>query len=432
MKENMPLRTPQEALHYYCGLLGKIPQVIEVRTAPDGNNLIAWTIISTPPFQNNPRGSVLSAMIATTTRMADTFMEIQIMNIQELPEDSAPLPGEAVWKPEPQDTPATQPPVATAQPSGTTPRSTPENQRRSPGRFDGSNTSQQSTSEDAPMAQTRGAAPMAIVYDFDGTLAPGRMQDRQFIPSTIGMDVDQFWQDVDRNTIQHQADPILSYMFVMLEKARQSGTIIQEQALAQIGPGTIFFPGVQEWFGQVNQDALQQGIRLRHFVISSGNSEIIENTTIAGEFERIYASRFLYNQDGQAVWPARVINFINKPNYLYRINKGALDQQDLFVINEFIPEPERAVPFENIVYIGDGETDVPCFQTITSQGGLAVAVHQPGGGDDARRYLNEGRVAAAVNADYRPNSSLHRIVQCQIGMIAARTKLRNAIQPKRA
>ena len=296
-----------------------------------------------------------------------------------------------------------------------------------PGEAVGKRESPGTPPERTPHAMT----PMAICYDFDGTLAPGRMQDRQFIPSTIGMDIEEFWEEVNRNTIRHQADPILSYMLVMLEKARQAGVIIHQSDLAQTGPGITFFPGVQEWFERANQYAAAQGVRLSHFAISSGNSEIIENTRIANEFERIYASRFIYDQEDRAIWPARIINFINKPNYLYRINKGALDQQDLFMINEFIPEPERAVPFENLIYIGDGETDIPCFQTITSQGGLAIAVHQPEAREDAQRYLAEGRVQAAAVADYRPRTCLDRIVQCQIDLVATRARLRNTISGER-
>ena len=274
--------------------------------------------------------------------------------------------------------------------------------------------------------------PMAIVYDFDGTLSPGRMQDRQFIPDTIGMDVDEFWREVDRNTVRHQADPILSYMFVMLEKARLAGVNVRRKDLSRMGPGTSFFPGVEEWFRKTRQLARERGIRLGHFVVSSGNSEIIEATSIAGRFERIYASRFLYDGHDRAVWPARVVNFINKPNYLYRINKGALDQQDLFVINEFIPEPERAVPFPNMVYIGDGETDVPCFQTVTSQGGLAIAVHDGDGRETAEQYRREGRVEAVAPADYRPGSPLEQILAAQMDLVSARASLQRQIDAPRA
>ena len=386
MNDNQPLETAQKALQHYCTLVERIPQVIEVRTNTYGDNTIAWTVISNPPLDEKPRKDILEAQVDTLYRIAQPFLEIHIMNLQELPSQFQP-PGKLVWSRE-------------------------------------SQSGQPNFPDDAQYGKT----PMAICYDFDGTMAPGRMQDRQFIPSTIGMDVDEFWEEVNRNTVLQQADPILSYMFIMLEQARQAGITICQKDLAQTGPGITFFPGVTSWFKRVNTYADHRGVRLSHFVISSGNSEIIENTPIANEFERIYASRFLYDQQDRAVWPARIVDFINKPNYLYRINKGALDQQSLFVINDFIPEPERAIPFENMVYIGDGETDVPCFQTIMSQGGLSIAVHQPEGREDARRYLDEGRVAAAVEADYRPDSPLDQIIRCQIDLVAAQDRLRNATQ----
>ena len=261
--------------------------------------------------------------------------------------------------------------------------------------------------------------PMAIVYDFDGTLAPGRMQDRLFIPEITGMTVDDFWERVNSNTLFHEADSTLSYMYTMLETAREAGHLIRRDNLTKSSPGIVFFPGVTGWFTRMNRYAEQTGIALRHYVISSGNSEIIEETRIAQKFHRIYASRFLYDQEGCAVWPARAINFINKTQYLYRINKGALDQKDINVINEVIPRPERFVPFENMIYLGDGETDIPCFQTIHSQGGLAIAVYDHDGRDGAERFRQEERVNAIAPADYQPGKLLECIIQSQMDLIAA-------------
>ena len=270
-------------------------------------------------------------------------------------------------------------------------------------------------------------APMAIVYDFDGTLAPGRMQDGQFIPDTIGMDVEEFWDEVNANTLQHNADPILSYMYVMLRKCREAGAEVHLDDLANRSGEIEFFPGVREWFGRMNGHAEALGVQLDHFVISSGNSEIIESTPIAPNFQRIYASRFLYDEHGAAVWPAVAINFTNKTQYLFRINKGALDHQDIPMINQYVPQDERAVPFESMVYLGDGETDVPCFQLITNLGGLSVAIHQPGQRENAEQYRADGRVAAVAVADYRAGSHLERIVRAQITLVASRNRVRQNI-----
>ena len=270
-------------------------------------------------------------------------------------------------------------------------------------------------------------APMAIVYDFDGTLAPGRMQDRQFIPATIGGDVEKFWDAVNENTAEHNADPILSYMYVMLKKCREAGAEVHRDDLAEKSGDIRFFPGIEEWFGRMNTHAASLGVRLEHFVISSGNAEIIESTTIAHEFQRIYASRFLYDEQGMAAWPAVAINFTTKTQYLFRINKGALDHQDIPMINQYIPRNERAVPFENMVYVGDGETDVPCFQLITNLGGLSVAVHEEGKRASAQQYLEDGRVDAVAAADYQPGSHLERIVRAQVTLVASRNRVRQNI-----
>ena len=260
---------------------------------------------------------------------------------------------------------------------------------------------------------------MAIVYDFDGTLAPGRMQDRQFIPDTLMMDVTQFWQEVNQTSRDHEADPILTYMYAMLQKCRDAGVRVTREDLAVRSGETHFYPGVDRWFGRNNRYAQKRGIQLQHYCISSGNAEIIEATPIAPEFHRIYASRFMYDPQGNAVWPAVAINFTTKTQYLFRINKGALDQKDTPMINQYIPREARAVPFENMVYLGDGETDIPCFRVIRDMGGMAIAVHDPGCHEAARQYLKEGRVDALAPADYRQDTLLDQLVRNRIDLVAA-------------
>ena len=252
--------------------------------------------------------------------------------------------------------------------------------------------------------------PMAIIYDFDGTLAPGRMQDRQFVPD-VGVTIQDFWDEVDLTTATHSADPILSYMYVMLRKARQAGVPVHRDDLARKSGSIEFFPGVDTWFHRINHAAQDLNVNVQHFVISSGNSEIIEATPIAPHLHRIYASRFLYDENGVAVWPAVAINFTTKTQYLFRINKGALDQQDISMINEYIPRSQRAVPFENMIYIGDGETDVPCFQVITDLGGISIAVYpEEDAAAAAKKYLQDGRVWATAPTDYSQDSSLERMI----------------------
>ena len=259
--------------------------------------------------------------------------------------------------------------------------------------------------------------PLAVIYDFDGTLAPGNMQDRQFIPD-IGMTAADFWREVDALSDETQADRILSYMYVMLEKAKSAGMPVRREDLVAWSRDIEFFPGVESWFDRIDAYGQDKGVSVEHYVISSGNSEIIEGTSIAHRFREIYASKFLYDADGIAVWPALAINFTTKTQYLFRINKGAHDLNDSSAINRYVPQSERPVPFQNMVYIGDGETDVPCFRLVKDLGGLSIAVYPEGGRKQAERYREEGRVNCVVPADYTENGELDNAVKSYINLVS--------------
>ena len=268
--------------------------------------------------------------------------------------------------------------------------------------------------------------PLALIYDFDGTLAPGNMQERQFIPD-IGMTAPEFWTEVDALAQEHHADGILAYMFVMLQKARAAGRPVRREDLIAKSHEIEFFPGVEDWFARVDGYGLSRGVEVKHYVISSGNSEIIEGASIADRFTRIYASKFLYDDNGFAVWPAVAINFTTKTQYLFRINKGAHDWEDSSIINRFVPPEERPVPFQNMVYIGDGETDVPCFRLVKDLGGLSIAVYDNGSQRQAEQYRREGRVNSVAPAVYTEGSELDCAVKSYIDLVAARSMLRQAL-----
>lgn len=270
--------------------------------------------------------------------------------------------------------------------------------------------------------------PLALIYDFDGTLAPGNMQERQFIPD-IGMTAADFWQEVEAVAEENQADGILTYMFVMLEKARAAGMPVRRDDLVARSRETVFFPGVEHWFRRIDDYGRRLGVRVEHYVISSGNSEIIEGTSIAASLTRIYASKFLYDAEGYAVWPAVAINFTTKTQYLFRINKGAHDWKDSSIINKFVPPHERPIPFENMVYIGDGETDVPCFRLVKDLGGVSIAVYRNGGHDQAEQYRDEGRVNCVAPADYTEESELDGMVKAYIDLVASRATFKRALLP---
>ena len=270
--------------------------------------------------------------------------------------------------------------------------------------------------------------PLAIIYDFDGTLAPGNMQERQFIPE-IGMTATEFWTEVDTLAREHHADGILTYMFVMLQKARAAGRPVRRDDLVAKSHEIEFFPGVEDWFARIDGYGRDRGVAVEHYVISSGNSEIIEGTSIADSFTRIYASKFLYDHKGFAVWPAVAINFTTKTQYLFRINKGAHDLGDSSIINKFVPPENRPVPFQNMIYIGDGETDVPCFRLVKDLGGLSIAVYANGAHQQAEQYRMEGRVNSVAPAVYTEGSDLDCSVKSNIDLVAARSTLRRALHP---
>ena len=271
--------------------------------------------------------------------------------------------------------------------------------------------------------------PVAIVYDFDGTLAPGNAQEPQFIPD-IGMKPKDFWAEVDQLSSDHQADKILMYMRLMLEKARATNVPVRLQDFHDRGGAINLFDGVQEWFGRIDEYGRGEGVRIKHYMVSSGNAELIEGTSIASKFEKVYASRFMFNENGVAVWPAQALNYTTKTQYLFRINKGTHDPSDDKEINQFVDMKDRPIPFENMVYIGDGPTDVPCFRLVKDLGGLSVVVFRPrkkGAREAAERFRVDGRVHVVVPAKYENGTELDKVVKAFIRHVAAREALSKLI-----
>ena len=271
--------------------------------------------------------------------------------------------------------------------------------------------------------------PLAIVYDFDGTLAPGNAQETQFIPD-IGMKPKDFWKEVDQLSSGHKADKILMYMHLMLEKARAANVPVRLQDFRHRGSAIDLFDGVEGWFDRIGEYGKGKGVRVKHYIVSSGNSELIEGTSIASKFEMVYASKFMFDENGVAVWPAQALNYTTKTQYLFRINKGTPDPSDDTEINEFVAMKDRPIPFKNMVYIGDGPTDVPCFRLVKDQGGLSVAVFRPymsGAREAAERFRDDGRVHAVVPATYKDGTELDKVVKAYIRHVAAREALSKLI-----
>lgn len=268
---------------------------------------------------------------------------------------------------------------------------------------------------------------IAIAYDFDGTLAPGNMQEHQFIPD-IGMAVTDFWKEVSRIAKENDGDEVLVYMSLMLEKAQAKHIKVNRIALKEKGKGIELFPGVSDWFSRINDYAKSRNVIPEHYLISSGNEEIAAGTSIASEFKRIYASKFRYNEYDAAIWPVLAVNYTNKTQFLFRINKGVLEASDKKGVNKFVRMEERPVPFENMVFIGDGETDVPCFRLVKDLGGLSVAVHERRKSELAKRLLKEGRVHLATEANYSAGKALEVAIFAKIDDVAARHRLMKTLK----
>ena len=271
--------------------------------------------------------------------------------------------------------------------------------------------------------------PMAIVYDFDGTLTPGNAQEPQFIPD-VGMKPREFWAEVDRLSSDNQADKILMYMRLMLEKARAANVPVRLQDFHDRGSAITLFDGVEGWFDRIEEYGRGEGVRVKHYIVSSGNAELIEGTSIASKFEMIYASRFMFDENGVAVWPAQALNYTTKTQYLFRINKGTHDPSDDTEINQFVEMRDRPIPFENMIYIGDGPTDIPCFRLVKDLGGLSVAVFRPnkkGARETAERFRDDGRVHTVVPTKYNFRTELDKLVRTHIDHLAVREAFRKLV-----
>lgn len=265
-------------------------------------------------------------------------------------------------------------------------------------------------------------ARVALVYDFDGTLAPGTMQEQSFFPA-VGEDPNEFWEETKARAKKHDMDEILAYMELMLERSNATEASIARTKFKKYGEGIIFFPGVETWFDRINKYAASVGVKASHYIISSGNRETIEGTRIARHFKRIFASCFRYNQDGVAIWPALAVNYTNKAQFLFRINKGVENSHENEKVNKYTKEEDRPYPFKNFIYLGDGDTDIPAMKMVTYQGGKSIVVYQSKKRDarkKAHTLIAQHRADIAVPADYTAKSLLERAVKAAIQQVASR------------
>lgn len=256
---------------------------------------------------------------------------------------------------------------------------------------------------------------IAICYDFDKTLSPDDMQAQGYIQA-VKCDVGEFWKESNELAAHNDMDQNLAYMFKMNEKAKGK-VLFTKQTLEENGAKVRLFPGVEDWFERIKEYGDKKGVIVEHYIISSGLKEMIEGTIVAkkGAFKKIYASSFYYDKDGVAVWPAQVVNYTNKTQFLFRIEKGVLDINDQSVNDSFAPEDIR-VPFSHMIYIGDSDTDIPCMKLVTSNGGYSIGVYNESTADKSKVYkmMREGRIKYFAAANYSENGELDSLVKAII------------------
>lgn len=256
---------------------------------------------------------------------------------------------------------------------------------------------------------------VALIYDFDGTLSPGNMQEFGFIQA-IGKKPEEFWRMSDEIAKGQDASNILSYMKLMFDEARKAGIKLRREDFRKFGRDIELFEGVREWFGLVNSYGKSKGVRIEHYINSSGLAEIIEGTPIASEFKRIFACSFLYNDKGEAEWPGVAVDYTAKTQFLFKINKGILSIRDSKKVNESQLEENKRIPFPNMIYFGDGETDIPCMKIVRMFGGNSIAVYNPDISRKkatARKLLRQKRVNFITPASYTEKSRTYEVV-CSI------------------
>lgn len=250
---------------------------------------------------------------------------------------------------------------------------------------------------------------IALLYDFDKTLCTKDMQEYTFIPG-VGMEPKEFWAEAAMMKRKHNMDTINAYMKLMLDKAKQAGKSVNRQDFVNLGKDVEFYPGVTSWFERINKFGQNMGVEIQHYIISSGLREIIEGCSIYSEFKRVYASEFYYDENDVACWTKLAVNYTGKTQFLFRVNKGALDIWDDQLLNEYVPEDKRIVPFRNMIYFGDGMTDVPCMKLVRQNGGYSIAVHKPGQIELGEKLLAEERVNFSSEADYSKGKDLELLV----------------------
>ena len=269
-----------------------------------------------------------------------------------------------------------------------------------------------------PQKTSKASCKVALVYDFDGTLSPGNMQENSLF-GELNVEKESFWKETNRMAEERNMDQTLAYMYLLLDKEGILGSSrkrLGRNMLLEHGKNLKFFPGVQQWFSHVNRFAQTRGIDLEHYIISAGLREMIRASGIGEEFTYIFASDFVFDEKGYAIWPSVAINYTTKTQYLFRINKRVLNFFDDNKVNEYMTKEDRPIPFDRIIYVGNGQTDIPAMKLVNQHRGHSIALYPSGTlarGSQARQMLTEGRARYCIKADYGPEGALFKVV-CQV------------------
>jgi 2-hydroxy-3-keto-5-methylthiopentenyl-1-phosphate phosphatase len=267
---------------------------------------------------------------------------------------------------------------------------------------------------------------IAIMYDFDKTLCTTDMQEYDFIKN-LGITPSEFWGETSKLTKKNEMDKILAYMYVMIKMCKDKRISLTKDYLNNCGKNVVLYKGVSTWFDRIEKYANEIGVNVEHYIISSGITEIIEGTSIAKYFKHIYGCKFVYNEFGEAIWPGLAINFTLKTQYIFRIAKGVLDVRDDVNLNNHTNN--KKIPFENMIYIGDGLTDVPCMKLLKDKGGKSIALYPSiNQRQQALKLVEDERINYVCVADYREKSTLEKIVKLMLDNVKTMTELKEREQ----
>lgn len=267
---------------------------------------------------------------------------------------------------------------------------------------------------------------VALIYDFDGTLSPGNMQEFGFIQA-IGKTPQEFWQMSDGIAKGQDASNILSYMKLMFDEAKKNGIKLRRSDFKRFGQHIQLFDGVKEWFRLINEYGEKKGVKIEHYINSSGLKEIIEGCPVAHEFKHIFACTFLYNENGEAEWPGIAVDYTAKTQFLFKINKGIFSARDNKLVNESMTEEQKRVPFTRMIYFGDGDTDVPCMKIVNMFGGNSIAVFNPTNAAkrlNAQKLQRQGRANFITPANFTKESRTYKVVCAIIDKIIVDNELK--------